>query len=195
MRSPRRHHGFTILELTVVLLVIAMMAVMIVPRLTTTRKRTFENTVEQIADLMLMYAQRESLGQRPVGLRLERDRNGDSRLLLETLDIDPNNASDQTWRRDRFVNPVVLPSVIDVDSLLIRADDEFVDIEDRPLMNTPGETRPHIEISLRTVDSAHSAILSLAPHALAPVRLSGDGRGERPTAIDLDQGGFGREDW
>ena len=196
MRRRRpHHHGFTLLELTIVLLIIAFAAAMIIPRLNSTSRRSFETTVDQLSDLLLMYAQRENLSQRPVGLRRIHDDNRDW-LLLEVLEVDPRDPTIETWRRDRFVQPVKLPSIIDSRFVVIRADGEPVDIEALPLSNTPGETRPHIDITIQTVDQSMSATLSLAPHALAPMRIGvDDDRLQVRTPLDLDQYGLGREDW
>jgi len=183
------------LELIVVMIIIAFAAAMIVPRLGSTAKRSFETTVDQLNDLLLMYAQRENLSQRPVGLRRIYDGDRDW-LVLEVLEADPRDPTIEVWQRDRFVQPVKLPSIIDSRSLVVRADGEPVDIEVQPLSNTPGETRPSIEISIQTTDQTMSTTLALAPHALAPMRIGkDDDRLQVRTPIDLDQYGLGREDW
>jgi hypothetical protein len=184
------------LEILVVLIIIAVFAAMIVPRFTGNVRRTFELTVDGVADMLMMYAQRDNLGNRTIGLEYD-DRNG--WLQIVVLESDPEESGERPeWVRDPYIRPVKLPDVMNEDMpLLVWADGEQVDIKvssGRPLSHTPGEDRPTIEISLFARDSAYDAHLVLAPYDLSPRRADIDGSTAR-TRIDLDAIGRTREDW
>ncbi|MCP3905955.1 MAG: type II secretion system protein [Planctomycetes bacterium] len=186
-RSPR---AFTLLEVLIVVVILAILATLAVPRLTGTTRRTFDLTVDRVADLLVMFAQRDALGQKPVGIRFDASRR---ELQLVTLERYDDGASD--WWVDRFVIPVELPDVIDEERLGVYADGEWVDVREWPLHHTPGENRPSIEIVLASVDGEHETTIVLAPHDVAPRRSDRAGTVAARTPIDLDGAGRSREDW
>ncbi|MHC5113451.1 MAG: prepilin-type N-terminal cleavage/methylation domain-containing protein [Planctomycetota bacterium] len=188
-RAPTRS-GFTLLEVIVVISIIAVLATLAVPRLTGTARRTFDLTADKVGDLLLMFAQRDSLGQSPVGIRYDTDLR---KLELVTLRRYDDGSSD--WLVDRFVTPIELPDLIDEEQLAVYADGEWVDVRDFPLSHTPGETRPSIEIYLTTIDGAHETTVVLSPHAVAPRRSDRTDLVARRAPIDLDGAGRSREDW
>lgn len=191
--TPPRHpsrFGFTLIELTVVIIIIAIMASVALPRLTGNRDREFELVADRVADLLMMYAQRESLGTKPVGLREDITNH---QLVLMILDLDERQVDAQaTWRVDRFARPVKLPpDVIIVD---IQADGQPVDISQWPLQTVPGKKRPAIAVILEGDDRIIT--IALASHALAPIKVYGDTYLEfLGGPIDLDAAGRDREDW
>jgi hypothetical protein len=183
-----------LLEVMVVVVILAIMSTMAMPYLTGTTRRTFELCVDQVADLLTMYAQRDNLGQKPVGLWYDAHRR---QLELVVLDVDESGfGEDATWRPDRFIKPVKLPDVVDGESLALWADGELLDITDptRPIYHTPGDNRPTLEIALQTYDQRHYAALILTPHAVAPRRLDDRALSVRMPE-DLDAAGRSREDW
>ncbi|MHC5024864.1 MAG: prepilin-type N-terminal cleavage/methylation domain-containing protein [Planctomycetota bacterium] len=188
--SPSR--AFTLLETLIVIVIIVIMSAITVPRLAATDNRSFELGVDQVADLLTMYAQREALGQKAIGLEHDPQENA---LRLLVVDRDPFRPDDPPdWVLDRMVKPVRLPSVIPAENVSIRADGDLVDTASWPLTHDLGEERPTIEISLAT--SQRSTTLVLAPHALSPVRRENDpGVLAIRTRIDLDAAGRDREDW
>jgi prepilin-type N-terminal cleavage/methylation domain-containing protein len=185
--------GFTLLEVLVVVILIALLASLTVPRLTGTSRRVFELTVEQASDMLTMFAQRESLGSHPIGLRYDSARN---ELQLVTLQGDPEARDEQpVWEVDRFVRPIELPEIIDPQTLTLTVDGEFIDITDYPFAHMPGDLRPTIELSFASHDGDLHASLVLARHDLRPERLGrGDALAKR-MPIDLDAAGRSREDW
>lgn len=199
MTTRRRHSGsrlarsFTLVEVMVSLIILALLAAMIVPRFTRTDRRQFERVVEQVADLLIVYAQRDRLSRKPVGLFYDTEERWLSLLLLD--DIDAPNTDEFGWRRDPTASPVKLPDEI----IHVQAyeDRQFIDIATWPLSNRLDQARPTIELEIGTED--HFATLTLMPYAVTPrVRYSEDLR-RRPVGprepIDLDRGGRNREDW
>jgi len=188
--APR---GFTLLEVMVVVVILALLATITIPRFSGTTRREFELVTDRVADLLMMFAQRDSLGQKPVGLWYDETRRWLMLVVLDTDDSAPGREAD--WLTDPFVRPVKLPDVVDTDTLIVTADGEMAYIADYPLSHTPGETRPTIDIYFQSVDRMHSTTLVLEPHAVAPRRSDGSGRLQARMPVDLDAAGRSREDW
>lgn len=187
-RSPRSS-GFTLLELIVVIAILALIATMTIPRMRGSERREFNHAVDEVVDLLTMFAQRDSLSRRPIGLGLDVDRR-----RFELYQLDPADAGDGSqWRRDTLVRPQVIPDAIDLDALRIYVDDLPTSITEYPLSHSPGQQRPTIRIDLQTLSGRYRTAVVLAPHAVAPRRVDGDEFDLVP--IDLDREGRSREDW
>jgi hypothetical protein len=185
-----------LLEVLVVLIIIAFFAAIIVPRFTGNVRRSFNLTVDRVSDLLMMYAQRDNLGDKTIGLEYDRRNRW---LQIVVLEGDPEESGAlPRWERDPYIDPVKLPDVMhDEMPFLIWADGEQVDISrstGRPLSHTPGEDRPTIEMALFSNRQEYEARLVLAPYDLSPRRTDLDGSAAR-TRIDLDAIGRSREDW
>src|SRR5262245_19676260 len=127
----RFRRSFTMIEMIVVLLIIAIMATMAVPNLGNTQRREFRLAVDQVADLLTMYAQRESLGEKIVGIQHDTQLGT---LQLVVLDYDNTNpGAAANWRRDVYVKPVKLPVFMRPEDLEIYADGDFIDTSTWPL--------------------------------------------------------------
>lgn len=193
MNAAGKRRAFTLLELLIVLILIVILASLTVPRLLHTEKRKFGLFVDRVGDMLTMYAQRENLSRRPVGLRINEQAN-----TLEMVYLDRNeDTADRPpmWRVDRFVDPINLPPDNIVAALEVRADGQWLDIASFPLVNDPARQRPRIEIHIRD-DEQREAVWTLAPHAVTPYRRSDRQYGLPPmTAIDLDAEGRSREEW
>lgn len=182
--------AFTLIEMMVVVIILALLFSMIIPRFAGSERRTLQTAADQVADLLLMYAQRASLDHRPVGVWYDADRRA---IMLMIVDIDeqrPDAPAD--WRLDRLVTPVRLPATVEL--LEARADGEPVDLALWPISNRPGQQRPTIEITLGAFE--HETTVMLAAHAIAPRRIDWDD--DVPALripIDLDAEGRTREEW
>ena len=192
-RPPRwSRSAFTVLEMMVVLMILAILATLAVPRLTGTARREFRLAVDQVSDLLTMFAQREQLGRRPVGLRYE---TADHRLALVVLDSDPDETDVvAAWTHDRHVSPIALPPHVFVQE--VTADGDAVDINDWPLSTAPSERRPTIAITLLNERDGEVATLVLAGHAIVPQEIGAAAAGVYiAEPEDLDAAGRSREDW
>jgi prepilin-type N-terminal cleavage/methylation domain-containing protein len=190
-RPSRLARAFTLLEVMVVVVVLTLLMSMAIPRLGNTDRRTFQLAVDQVADLLMMYAQRDNLSPYPVGL-LHDANNG--QLLVMVLDGDDDRGD---WTVDRLARPVNLPDVVDQDMLFVYVDGEPVSIREWPLGNTPGQDRPTLEISLQSMDGEQQVTLTLPSYGMSPKRQWSDGTGYlgRRETVDLDAQGRSREDW
>jgi len=174
--------------------VLAVITAMTVPRLLSREGRMFQLTADRVADLLTMFAQRESLSARPAGIWLDKERR---RLVLMVLDIDEAAREEPAlWRPDRTVRPVPMPTTIDVErGIVVSVDGSTVDISQWPVATEPGRPRPRIEISLYADDGSVKTI-ALPAHAMAPYQLDDAHAAlasRRP--LDLDAAGRSREDW
>lgn len=192
-RSDTARRAFTLLEMMIVIVIIGLMAALIMPRLGASENRHFELAVDRTSDLLLMYAQRESMGNKPVGIVHDLSSN-ELRLVV----LDRPDAWDQTdaeWIVDPLVRPVELPSqIIPADNIEIRSDGEVIDTAYWPLTADAGEQRPSVEIRLR--GPVREVTLVLPAHGIGPYKRDSarDGLVEREP-IDLDAEGRDREDW
>src|SRR4051794_30046245 len=142
--------AFTLIEIMVVLIIISILAAMFVPKLTGNEKRQFRMTVDQVADLLTVYAQRESNGQKVVGLQFD-----PGRMELALVEIDTDNSRPgipADWKVDHNVAPVHLPSFMRPEDLMVYADGQLMDITSWPLSTTIGQDRPQVEVTLTGAD-------------------------------------------
>ena len=178
----------------VVIAVLAVVMAMTVPRLVGRQGRVLQLAADRIADLMTMFAQREALSGRPVGIWHDADRH---QIVLLILDIDEARPEEPAeWRPDRTVRPVPLPASVDVQrGVVATVDGTPVDISQWPIATEPGKPRPRVEVSLYDDDGRVKTVV-LPSHALAPYLLdAGHAVLASREPIDLDAAGRHREDW
>ncbi len=193
MRSRSALRGFTLLEVMVVVVILAIVATMAIPRLTGNEKRAFRHTIEQVADLLTMYAQREQLGQKVVGIYHDRQQNW-LRLMVLDHDEDMPLRNQASWRDDRYVQPVKLPPFMQSHDVIFLVDGREYDAGEWPLSTEIGQARPQIEIILRGPND--TARIAMSPHGVAPMIVSEQlNMGVLRSSIDLNRAGRGREDW
>lgn len=190
--GSRLRFAFTLLEIIVVVIVLAILASLTVPRLAGNDRRQFRATVEQVADLLTMYAQREQLGQKAVGILHDAQRNALELLVLDT----ESGMSGQSanWYVDHYVQPVQFPAFMSAADVEIIADGDRIDATEYPLASENGQERPWIEIHLR--GAGEVANVALPPYGVSPmVNSTSMNSGTLREKYDLDAAGRSREDW
>lgn len=183
--------AFTLIELMVVVLIIAVVAALAIPRLFGGEQRALRLASERIADFLLMYAQRESMAQQPIGLVWNAE---DYAMELWVLDREGEGATSHgSWRMDTMVEPTVIPDDVSLD--LVRVDGRAVAENAWPLITLPGHDRYTLEFFLS--GGGESAQVVLYPHALSPIIVDNinDSRALERQPIDLDATGRAREPW
>jgi general secretion pathway protein G len=178
-----------LLEVTIVVVIIALLATLIVPRFSGTARREFRLLEEKVVDMLTMFAQREQLGRRPIGLQYDLDRR---ELMLVVLERGDRSSRENEWLIDQYVKPVRFPRTVSLASVL--ADGDPVDVVDRPLVVVPGQERPTVTLALQ--GEQEISTITLSAHAIVPrVTRAGDWSPDSVEPIDLDAAGRHREDW
>jgi prepilin-type N-terminal cleavage/methylation domain-containing protein len=183
--------GFTLIEILVVSVILALLLGMIIPRLGGGEQRRLRHVAEQVADLMTVYAQRDQLGSRAVALSYHPPPR--NMLELVVLDADPSNLfAPPLWRTEPFASPVLLPE--DITILQPQVDGLTLSDSNWAIVNMPGQDRPMIELTLASPEL--TSTIALPPHSMSPRFLEIEQRFDvERTPIDLDLAGRGREDW
>lgn len=189
--------GFTLIEVIVVTVLMAMLAIVMVSRLTGAANREFDLASERVSDLLLMFAMRSEFADEPVGILLDPDRNS-LRLVVRRGERGEFNDG---WEFDNSVQEIRLPHFIESTSMEFSADGDSVDPSDRPLTNLPGQPRPRIEVTMQSNDYRHprSIRFILPSNSWRPIRIDSM-RNESieaisRTPVDLDMSGSWQEDW
>jgi prepilin-type N-terminal cleavage/methylation domain-containing protein len=184
--------AFTLIEVIIVVAIVAILAAMTVPRLLNQKRRHLQEAVDGVSDLLIMFAQREALSDRPTGIWHDPDRNW---IVLMTLDRTEGDDEPATWQQDYAVKPVKLPLIVPTDGVQAFADGEPIDFSQWPVVTEPGRPRPDVEITLSTDEGLMRTIV-LPSHAISPHESeTGYELVELRSPIDLDAEGRHREDW
>ncbi|MHC4992781.1 MAG: prepilin-type N-terminal cleavage/methylation domain-containing protein [Planctomycetota bacterium] len=189
---PKHAPAFTLIEVIIVVAIVAILAAMAVPRLLNQNRRQMQEAADGVADLLIMFAQREALSDRPAGIWHDADRNW---IVLMTLDRIEDDDEPATWQQDHAVKPVKLPPIVPVDGVQAFSNGEPIDISQWPIVTQPGRPRPDVEITLSTVAGLLRTIV-LPAHAISPYQSeTGYELVDLRSPIDLDAEGRHREDW
>jgi prepilin-type N-terminal cleavage/methylation domain-containing protein len=189
-RATARNHGFTLMEIMIVVVVLALLATMAIPRFADNDKRRFKMAVEQVADLLTMFAQRQMLEDRLVGISYDPGRHA---ILLVRQETHPPDGLPPVWEVDPYVQPVLLPD--EVELIEVSADGDPVDIVQWPLASAPQEERPAVSLTLES--PMYLTTISLAPQGITP-EATGLDAAPGATAyqpVDLDSAGRTRDTW
>ena len=185
-----RRNGFTLIEIVIVIMIIALFAGLIIPRMASLGKRNESLTVDKVADLLSAFSYRDSVASGSTAIEFVAT---DNSLLLLALQPDPLNPEDpRVWSRDYLAAPVDIPS-----SLTLRAlqDGKLLPDSNWSILTNSDGTRPKIEMELQG-DLVDASIV-LDPWAPGPYVVDNT-RQEVvlfPDVFDLDAAGQDREPW
>ena len=182
------------IEVMIVVILLGVMATMLVPRFSANAEREFKLAVDQVADLLIVYAQRDHTSDQHIGLQLDGSHDTPW-LYFVTLRPQDESGRYAAWETDALIPPVKLLPI--VDHIALFADGEEIDAYAVPLSHEPGQDRPTIDIRLSGDNGRFEETLTLGPHDVSPRRLDAQSqRGTRPPRpVDLDREGRSREDW
>ena len=186
----RSRRAFTIVEVLLVIVVLALLAAITVPRLVGMERRQALLAVDRLQEMMSTFAYRDSLGVQRVAVWRDPEA-GSVKLLVKEFNPEDPEAS-ATWRPDRFVQPVRLPP--DVEIVDVRIDDRRVNLNEWMIESLPNTDRPRFEMDIEGPDL--TVTLMLDPHMIAPVRFEAGKAAPRiRTPQDLDAQGLDRGTW
>lgn len=172
-----------------VIAIIAVLAAFIAPRVTTLRQSEARLAVDQIADLMRMWAYRNSVMSQQVGIW----HNPESDLIgLMIRDIDPMHPDDgPVWQEDKLSMPVRMPDSAKVIDVII--DNETQNLGDWFVQSSADGSRPRLEIAIETLNGVTRLLVQ--PYSNSVVRSDGLAGGAIRRPVDLDAEGQERVAW
>lgn len=193
-RNPRQsRRAFTLIELIVVIIILALAAGLLAPRLLRSRSAAARTSVDAITTLLSIAAHRDSIGAAPVSIAYD---PAQPALTLRTRAPSAQSTHLAAWRNDHFIAPVTLSPLILRSALL----------DGRDIMPGPWtidfprhQPRPTIELHLeqpRDSGSPTSRWTILLLPGWTAARAADDLASntiERP--IDLDAAGNGDASW
>lgn len=182
--------GFTLLELIVVVTLLALVAAMVVPRLTGMARREADVATERLSELLAMFAFRDNAGVQQSAIWMNPDTGC---VELWTLEPDVERPMEKPqWVPDRHVQPVRLPAGVELSE--VRANGQSLSGDEWRIVGAPGGARPRVE--MRVTAEGFESVLVLEPGAGVPTRVDNGvvREGARATK-DLDRAGMDREPW
>ncbi|MDG2423223.1 MAG: prepilin-type N-terminal cleavage/methylation domain-containing protein [Phycisphaerales bacterium] len=196
MSTARVHpvaRGFTLVEVIVAVTIMALLVSMVAMRISGTRDQQVSVTVDQLRDMLMMYAIRSEHAPEPVAISMD-----SNNMIIGLVRREPAayEGGESQWNRDPVVPWVNLPEFMVPEDIEVLADGNWIDIVEWPLVAMPGENRPAIEINLNFDGRVIS--LQLSPHSLYATRHDSGITNSEVTPrdpVDLDQTGRWQEDW
>jgi prepilin-type N-terminal cleavage/methylation domain-containing protein len=187
--SRLRRRGFTLVEALVVVTILAVLAAVLVPRLTGIRRSEGKLTADQMEDFLRMWAYRNTIGTQQVGIWMNPDFGY---ISLAVRDIDPANPQEPPrWREDRLSMPFRLSAEVSITDVLV--DGEAQDPRGWFVQSNPDGTRPRVEIAMDGPMGPTRFILE--PYSGTPQRIDDRNRISPRVPFDLDAEGQERTAW
>ncbi|MSR68991.1 MAG: prepilin-type N-terminal cleavage/methylation domain-containing protein [Phycisphaerales bacterium] len=187
--------AFTLVEVIIAVVILAILAAMVVPRMSKSVKAEHENAVSQMLDLLSMYAFRDATSSQQIAIWQDPETQWIALLVadreLEAAAFDGDRTKFE-WVTDRRILPVALPNGMAITDLLV--DGIEVSGTDWLIPTVPGGGRPSVEMHL-TSDSVNT-VLRLDSNATAPLRIdSGNTEVKLRESQNLDAYGSRSEKW
>lgn len=185
-----RNRGFTLIEIIIVILIIALFAGLIVPRMVGLGKRSESLTVDKVADLLSAFSYRDSIASGTTAIEYIAANNS---LILLSLQPDPVSPDDPpVWSRDYLAPIVEIPFSVTLRAL---EDGKLLPDTNWSILANSDGTRPKIKMELQ--GQAVDASIVLDPWSPGPYVVDNT-RQEvimLPDVFDLDAAGQDREPW
>ncbi|MCA9309954.1 MAG: prepilin-type N-terminal cleavage/methylation domain-containing protein [Phycisphaerales bacterium] len=186
----RIRRGFTLLELIVVIIMMAVVAGLVVPRLGGSERRRQDVTVQRVADLLSIAAYRDAIGGRHVGVRFD-DETATLTLMVREL-------GERDWRPDP-VTPAVDLGTLEIAELGVGTGTVRGSREPWWITFPQGEARPDVAMKLTPTRDQRSTlewVVRLPSFATAAsVQRPGEPVPVGADAIDLDAAGLEDVAW
>jgi len=178
-----------LVEAIVVIAILAVIAAFIAPKFTTVRQTEARLAVDEVADLMRMWAYRNSVMSQQVGIWRSPE-TGVLRLMIR--DIDARRPDDgPIWQEDRLSMPVTLPAQAELTEVYI--DGESRNLGDWFVQSNADGSRPRLELAIKTGTSVIRLLVE--PYSNSIVRSDDRSGGLARHPVDLDSEGEDRVSW
>lgn len=190
--SPR---AFTLIELIVVVVILAVIAGVILPRFTASPGRRAETSAILLADLLSAAGTREALTSQPVAVEFDSKTNTASLLDQRSRSpLDWNSRAE--WAPDPLSPPVTLD---DADVLAVGVDGVPVDPARWRIEFTPGTARPAVRVVVGRHGASQAWRLDLPRGSMRTIVEPTDRTVIQPPieplTVDLGSTGRGIEPW
>lgn len=183
-RCARR--AFSLMEAMVVVMILAIMATVVVPRLNAMVQRPARQAAIQVGDFLTSVAQRDALTSQPMAIEFSGEQNTLSLLV-------PSGAPGE-WMRDLVIRPIQLGEAFLVEA---SADGAMLDASQFRVEFRAGGARPLIEMAIsddRDAKSQGPFRVRLSPDAPRAV-VEGVSAQSEAGGEDLDANGKGEQPW
>jgi prepilin-type N-terminal cleavage/methylation domain-containing protein len=192
-RDPKpgsRHRGFTIIEVVIVVLVLAVLAGVVIPRLGGVGRRTERLSVDRVSDLLAAFGYRDSLASGSSAIEYDATNHSLTLLILRRNPEQPEQP--EIWMRDILAPVTNLPATVELSAF---EDGERLPNGDWSLLTNMDGTRPKIEMELLG-ENVHATVM-LDPWAQTPTVVDENTQSDSKltNAIDLDAVGQDKDPW
>lgn len=177
--------AFTLVELIVVILLIALAAGLAAPRLFGGEGRRVAARAEAAAEVLSAAARRDALLSRPVAIAFNREDG-----VLRVLSLTADDRGRMDWRDDAMMPRADLSEVTLAE---IRADGAALDPVQFRLVFDQFEPRPALRLVLTDADGENTRVVELAPTAGQAV-VVGAGAEESTLSVAQDLDALGKEE-
>jgi prepilin-type N-terminal cleavage/methylation domain-containing protein len=190
--APHPRRAFTLIELVVAIVIMAVMVGLIVPRLLTTNDRKLRAQVESLTDVVTVAARRASLSTQHVALEYDRD-TGLRVMILRAKDLTSFAPGNMVWVPDPLAPT---PTTDELSIVSASADGKPLSASAWRVEFAPSTRAPDVAIGLE--DSAGKAwTILLTSDSMQARAVEGAPRqvAIQSQAIDLDAGSKGDQPW
>ncbi len=188
--GTRWRHGFSIVELIVVIVLLGIIGTVVAPRLSSLGGKQARADAQALAELLSIAARRDDLTSQPVAIEFDAER--------ETVDMltfapPPSNDGPAVWRSDRLAPAAELRGTVIVSA---QADGNELDARRWRIEFSQNSRRPSLFILLRDPLHGDEWHVELAAGSTRATIAPGDApAGLSDGAIDLDAAGRSEEAW
>ena len=185
-----RHRGFTIIEVVIVVLVLAVLASVVIPRLGGVGRRTERLSIDRVSDLLAAFGYRDSMSSGSSAIEYDATNHSLTLLILRKDPEQPEQP--EIWMRDILAPVTNLPGTVELSAF---EDGERLPNGDWSLLTNMDGTRPKIEMELLG-ENIHATVL-LDPWAQTPTVVDENTQADSKltNAIDLDAVGQDKDPW
>jgi prepilin-type N-terminal cleavage/methylation domain-containing protein len=186
--AARALPAFTLIELVVVIVLLAIFAAAVAPRFLSLGSRRAESEVQAVASLISAAAMRDVLTSQPIALSFDAETARLSMLCVQAASADAVGL----WKQDPIVAPITLSEarIVSIQSGVRTLDPREWRIEFPQI-----EPREKLTIELADAKDESRWVLILSPTATAAALFPGSEKDLPSDETDLDQIGKEEDSW